>query len=686
MRRNTGKLSITLLMTLIVLSMTVSNVSAVPQPPHRFSGSVTIDGEAAPDGTLIEVKIDEVTYADTTTVDGKYGYIPDIFDVPADDPATTTTKEGGVNGDALDFYVAGTLADSSTFESGKYTVLDLSITSPEDTDPPVISAITVSSIKTNKATISWTTDEPATCYVEYGLTLSHGSTSTPTSLGTSHSVTLTGLTAKTIYHYWIVATDAADNTAHSIDKTFTTASSGGGGGGGGTINESPVADAGSNRIAFVGKAINFNGSGSSDPDGTITEYAWAFGDGASGTGASPSHSYSAKGKYTVTLTVTDDNDATDTDSITVKVEALPASTKNETETNIKGAQTNFIIDDTSTIGAKVRLNTTGDVNIALVEYATNPYPDAPKPKNMLSKYIDIFVDDPDSVAWPIYIEVHYTNTQISGLDESTFALYYYANGAWNLCSNTGVDTANNFVWAYLTRVEAAGSPLTIGKMPTAAQFKLSSLSVTPAQVNIGASIAVQVSVANIGDLEGSTTVDLYINAVKEQSKPVTLAGGASTTVLFSVTKTTAGSYTVKVGDLTGSLTVVKPLTPAAFTFSSLTLSPADVEPKGEVTVSVKVENTGEQPGTYSAELKLDGASKETKTGTLAGGATATVTFKVSSQVEGKHTVQVGDQTGSFTATTPPPDYTIWYTIGAVVIVAVVIAAYLLMKRKPKPNA
>jgi len=51
-----------------------------------------------------------------------------------------------------------------------------------------------------------------------------------------------------------------------------------------------------------------------------------------------------------------------------------------------------------------------------------------------------------------------------------------------------------------------------------------------------------VTVKNIGDLEGSTTVDLLVNGVKEQSKAVTLAGGASTTVIFKVSSQAEGTH------------------------------------------------------------------------------------------------------------------------------------------------
>jgi beta-lactamase superfamily II metal-dependent hydrolase len=91
-----------------------------------------------------------------------------------------------------------------------------------DVTPPVISAVTASSITSSSAVITWTTDESSNSVVDYGLTTSYGSTVTNTSMVTSHSVSLTGLSASTLYHYRVKSTDAANNTATSTDYTFTT--------------------------------------------------------------------------------------------------------------------------------------------------------------------------------------------------------------------------------------------------------------------------------------------------------------------------------------------------------------------------------------------------------------------------------------------------------------------------------
>ncbi|MBI3603924.1 MAG: fibronectin type III domain-containing protein [Nitrospirae bacterium] len=92
-----------------------------------------------------------------------------------------------------------------------------------DTTPPTISAVTAGSLTNSGATITWTTNEAADTQVEYGTTTSYGS-STPlvTTLVTSHSQTLSGLAASTLYHYRVRSKDAAGNLATSADAMFTT--------------------------------------------------------------------------------------------------------------------------------------------------------------------------------------------------------------------------------------------------------------------------------------------------------------------------------------------------------------------------------------------------------------------------------------------------------------------------------
>jgi hypothetical protein len=95
--------------------------------------------------------------------------------------------------------------------------------SPPDVTAPVISGVTASGMTQTGATITWTTDEGSSSQVEYGTTDQYGTATTlDSTLVTSHSVALTGLTAGTTYHFRVKSTDAASNEAVSADYTFAT--------------------------------------------------------------------------------------------------------------------------------------------------------------------------------------------------------------------------------------------------------------------------------------------------------------------------------------------------------------------------------------------------------------------------------------------------------------------------------
>ncbi len=92
-----------------------------------------------------------------------------------------------------------------------------------DTTPPVISSVNSSGITDSGATITWTTDDPATSQVDYGPTPSYGYSTTPdSSLATSHTVTLTGLSNNTLYYYRVRSKNADNYEGSSGSHTLTT--------------------------------------------------------------------------------------------------------------------------------------------------------------------------------------------------------------------------------------------------------------------------------------------------------------------------------------------------------------------------------------------------------------------------------------------------------------------------------
>jgi hypothetical protein len=91
---------------------------------------------------------------------------------------------------------------------------------------PTISNV-AATVSASAATITWTTDTAADSQVEYGNTASYGLSSVLNpALVILHSVTLSGLSATTTYHYRVKSKNAGGVLATSADFTFTTASGG----------------------------------------------------------------------------------------------------------------------------------------------------------------------------------------------------------------------------------------------------------------------------------------------------------------------------------------------------------------------------------------------------------------------------------------------------------------------------
>jgi len=96
------------------------------------------------------------------------------------------------------------------------------------------------------------------------------------------------------------------------------------------------------------------------------------------------------------------------------------------------------------------------------------------------------------------------------------------------------------------------------------------------------------------------------------------------------------------------------LAPAAFTSSSLSISPLEVDIGETVSISFLVTNTGEEEGSYTLTLKIGGVVEETKEIALAGGASETVTFTTAKDKAGAYSVGVDGLTGLFTVKEAPP--------------------------------
>jgi hypothetical protein len=138
-----------------------------------------------------------------TGIDGKY-----LISSVSPGPFSGSITKGGYS--AYSFSDTVSAGQTITVDAGLSPVL------------PKVGNIAAIEIASDSATISWVTDQPADSLVEYGTTVSYGSSVVDPTLVTTHRITLRNLISKTIYHFRVKSTNAYGFSSYSGDISFTT--------------------------------------------------------------------------------------------------------------------------------------------------------------------------------------------------------------------------------------------------------------------------------------------------------------------------------------------------------------------------------------------------------------------------------------------------------------------------------
>lgn len=94
--------------------------------------------------------------------------------------------------------------------------------------------------------------------------------------------------------------------------------------------------------------------------------------------------------------------------------------------------------------------------------------------------------------------------------------------------------------------------------PIPATFKLSNLQINPVACFTTDNVVITADIANTGELQGKYTAGLKINGVTVQIyETLVMLPGMSSFVVFKIPASSAGIYTVSIGDLTGQFTVTQ---------------------------------------------------------------------------------------------------------------------------------
>lgn len=162
---------------------------------------------------LVEFQMDSTSgsWTSCSANDGAFGSASEAF---------TCTPASDLSNGTHSMYIRATDADGYTTQSASYSVATFQV----NTAAPAISSVSEDANDDN-AEISWSTDKNSSSLVEYGKTSNYGKETAEADIATgvkSHSVSLTGLSTCTRYHYRVKSADAYGNQAISADYDFKT--------------------------------------------------------------------------------------------------------------------------------------------------------------------------------------------------------------------------------------------------------------------------------------------------------------------------------------------------------------------------------------------------------------------------------------------------------------------------------
>ena len=91
----------------------------------------------------------------------------------------------------------------------------------------------------------------------------------------------------------------------------------------------------------------------------------------------------------------------------------------------------------------------------------------------------------------------------------------------------------------------------------AAEFVVSNLVINPPIAEVGEMVTVAADVTNAGEVEGKYSAVLTVDGSQVEAKELVVAPGATETVSFAFTEGATGSYSIKLGDLSGFVVVTE---------------------------------------------------------------------------------------------------------------------------------
>jgi len=246
-----------------------------------------------------------------------------------------------------------------------------------------------------------------------------------------------------------------------------------------------------------------------------------------------------------------------------------------------------------------------------------------------------------------FANIHFTTLGVPGITNLNFSCPDPIN-----CTFVGIGASNYLNWTKVVNgTVKVGLPPTISVSPHNLTFNAIEAGENPPDQTL--------ELCNSG--AGTLSWSLTDNAgwLSETPTSGSLGGGEceDVTVSVDVNGMESGDYSAAI-TITGSLemavnlhvesaTPVEPVEPANLSASSLSISPQQVEPGQEVTISINVANTGGETGSYNAVLYINGVVEDSQSVSVEPGTSKNVIFTVSKSQAGVYDVSLAGQSGQF---------------------------------------
>ncbi len=247
------------------------------------------------------------------------------------------------------------------------------------------------------------------------------------------------------------------------------------------------------------------------------------------------------------------------------------------------------------IGATVSLVTLSDAVVVKVTSLVVPSGPVSSASSLL---VEARVEAPSDIILPLAPVVLRLNGQPVGLGQVVRS----AQGA--LSAKFALAAGNE--GAYNFSVDTVQAKAQVGILDVRGLVQVTQLGVSPAAAALGEPVTVNAALTNVDTKPLLAEVSLQVNGEVVEKQSLSLGGGGSANVVFSLTRAKEGNYEVVLLGRHTRFVVGAGPTPAQISASNLVLDNTSLNLGEKVGVQFLLSNAGELPGTHVARIFLNG--------------------------------------------------------------------------------